>query len=350
MPRGMPSEDPPVRVRAATRGDIPAIVELSCASVSDEEEIGFGMPRSEQTFADVGRLSAAWEEPNRVRGEEVLVAEADGRLVGCVTLEDRGESLELVNIDVARDARGRGIGAGIVRFVEDRARVEGRRAVTLGTSRNAAGTPWRSLPWWLSLGYRITHEEENRWTRAIGPGVHEIRMRKNVWPVQTVDLRDVAESDLPILFEYQRNKDALRMAAFTAKDPSDRDAFLAHWRRILGDDAVLMRTILVEGQVVGNVGRFFDKQFGKPELTYWVGREYWGRGIATLAVASFLAEHPERPIYARAAQDNAASLRVLEKCRFRPVGKAMGFANARGAEIEEAILERLADPDDPPNG
>ncbi len=175
----MPPTLGPIRVRAACRDDIPAIVRVSQSSVSDEEVTGFGKPRSEQTFADVGRLSAAWQDPNRVRSEEVLVAELGGRVVGCVTLEDRGESLELVNIDVQRELQGQGIGTQMVRCVEERAQREGKPAVTLGTSRNAVGVPWKSLPWWHHLGYRITHEEENAWTRSIGPGVTEIRMRKD---------------------------------------------------------------------------------------------------------------------------------------------------------------------------
>ncbi|TMA01134.1 MAG: GNAT family N-acetyltransferase [Methanobacteriota archaeon] len=127
-----------------------------------------------------GRLTAAWEEPNRVRGEEVLVAELDGHVVGCVTVEERGRELELININVPMDLQGRGIGTALVRFVEGRARREGKAAVTLGTSRNAAGVAWKSLPWWRHLGYRITHEEENEWTRRIGPGAREIRMRKDL--------------------------------------------------------------------------------------------------------------------------------------------------------------------------
>lgn len=169
-----------VRVRAGRRDDIPAIVAVSVSSVRDDEVVGFGKPRSEQTFADVGRLSAAWQDPNRVGTEEVLVAELHGRIVGCVTLEDRGDSLELVNIDVEGGFQRQGIGTQIVRFVEERAQREGKPAVTLGTSRNAAGVPWKSLLWWQRLGYRITNEEENAWTRSIGPGVREIRMRKDL--------------------------------------------------------------------------------------------------------------------------------------------------------------------------
>lgn len=169
-----------LRIRPATREDIPGIVHVSTSSLEDGEVEGFGVQSPDQPFEDASRLATAWQEPNLVRGEEVLVAELRGRVVGVVTVQDRGEALELINIDVPRELQGRGIGTRLVRFVEDRARKEGKQAVTLGTSRNAAGVAWRSLPWWQSRGYRITHEEENAWTRAIGPGTREIRMRKDL--------------------------------------------------------------------------------------------------------------------------------------------------------------------------
>lgn len=169
-----------LRIRPAAREDIPGIVSVSSSSLDEGEDAGFGTPSSEQAFVDAGRLSAAWKDPNLVRGEEVLVAELEGRVVGVVTVEDRGEALELVNIDVPRNLQGRGIGRRMVEFVEERAREQAKRAVTLGTSRNAEGVPWKSLPWWQYLGYVVTHEEENAWTRSIGPGAREIRMRKDL--------------------------------------------------------------------------------------------------------------------------------------------------------------------------
>jgi len=331
--------DSGIRIRAANRQDIPAIVGISNTSVREENDVGFGTPRSESAFADVARLSAAWQEPNFVRDEEVLVAELQGRVVGCVTVEDRGEALELVNIDVARDIQGRGIGTRMVRLVEERARREGKRAVTLGTSRNAAGVAWKSLPWWQSRGYHITGEEENAWTQSIGAGVREIRMEKEIPRTTKILLRAVAETDLPIFFEHQRDPGANFMAAFTARDATDKDAFAAHWKRILSDDTVAVKTIVFEGNVVGSVAKFVDKEFGKPEITYWIGKEYWGMGLATKALSKFLDEIRVRPIYGRAAKDNVASIRVMEKCGFTISGYGRGFANARGKEIEEAILE-----------
>jgi len=132
-------------------------------------------------FRDASVLAAAWRDPNVVQDEEVLVAEMDGRVVGYVTVEDRGGELELVTIHVPLQLQGRGVGTILVRSVEERARAEGKQAVTAGTSRNAQGVAWKSLPWWQRLGYRVTHEEENAWTRSIGPGVSEIRLRKELW-------------------------------------------------------------------------------------------------------------------------------------------------------------------------
>jgi RimJ/RimL family protein N-acetyltransferase len=150
-------------------------------------------------------------------------------------------------------------------------------------------------------------------------------------------LRDVTEDDLPVFFAQQLDSDATYMAAFTARDPTDREAFAAHWAKILADETITMKTIVFDGQVVGHVGSF--EWFGKPEVTYWIGKEYWGRGLATQALAQFLGLVKTRPLYAAAAKDNIGSLRVLQKCGFTIVGYGKGFANARGAEIEEVMLK-----------
>lgn len=154
---------------------------------------------------------------------------------------------------------------------------------------------------------------------------------------QGIVLRDVDRGDLETFFRQQLNPAANRMAAFTARDPADRDAFNAHWDRILGDDTVTIKTIVFDENVVGHVASF--ERSGQPEVTYWIGEEFWGRGFATAALSQFLREVPARPLYARAAKDNYASIRVLEKCGFTFSGHEMGFANARGEEIEEVVMK-----------
>lgn len=154
-------------------------------------------------------------------------------------------------------------------------------------------------------------------------------------------LREVADDDLPLFFDNQRDPEAVRMAAFTSKDPEDRAAFDAHWTRIRARDDILIRTIVVNGRVVGSVLSYVME--GETEVSYWISRDYWGRGIATAALAEFLTIQTTRPIYARAAKDNTGSLRVLEKCGFRIIGEDRGFANGRGQEIEEFVLELATD-------
>lgn len=152
-----------------------------------------------------------------------------------------------------------------------------------------------------------------------------------------VILREVVETDLPILFEQQLNPHANQMAAFTAPNPADREAFSARWARILNNEKGLVRTIIFEGQVAGYVTHF--EMFGDPAVAYWLGQEFWGKGIATQALLELLKEVKTRPLVARAAVDNQGSVRVLQKCGFVITGRDKAFANARGAETEEFILE-----------
>jgi RimJ/RimL family protein N-acetyltransferase len=158
----------------------------------------------------------------------------------------------------------------------------------------------------------------------------------------TVDirLREVTDADLPVFFAQQLDPVANQMVAFTGEDPTDRDTFEAHWARIRADESVSIRTIVCDGGVAGHVVSF--ERDGQPEVSYWIGKEHWGKGIATRALAAFLREQPRRPLQARVAKDNAASIRVLEKCGFTVIGEDRSFANARGEEIDELILELRA--------
>ncbi len=127
------------------------------------------------------------------------------------------------------------------------------------------------------------------------------------------------------------------MAAFTVEDPTDRDAFMAHWFRLLNDETIIIRTIVAGGQVAGHVLSY--ERCGEREVSYWIEKSLWGQSIATAALAAYLELVTMRPLYARAAKDNVASIRVLEKCGFRSYGTDTGFANARGAEITEILLK-----------
>ncbi|MGP4072901.1 GNAT family N-acetyltransferase [Piscibacillus sp. B03] len=151
-----------------------------------------------------------------------------------------------------------------------------------------------------------------------------------------VSLRDIQQEDLPIFFEHQKDPVSSHMAAFTSKDPTDWGLFSNHWNRILTDNNIIKKSIIHENQIVGHVISF--EMFGDREVTYWINREDWGKGIATVALKQFLNLDPTRPLYARAAKDNIGSRRVLEKCGFTIIDEDSGFANARDMEVEEFVF------------
>lgn len=126
-----------------------------------------------------------------------------------------------------------------------------------------------------------------------------------------VSLRDVREEDLAIFFDQQLDPDATRMAAFP---PRDGAAFMAHWRRSMAHVTAVLKTVVFRGMVAGNI--VYWERDGQPNVGFWLGKEYWGRGIASAALLQFLAQVSVRPLYARVAKHNAASRRVLEKCGF----------------------------------
>jgi RimJ/RimL family protein N-acetyltransferase len=149
-----------------------------------------------------------------------------------------------------------------------------------------------------------------------------------------VHLRDVTENDIPVFFEQQLEPEANRMAAFPARD---RESFMKHWARILNDENVYKKTILFNGRLAGNIVSF--EQFGVRAVGYWLGKEYWSKGIATQALSAFLGHVKERPLYAYVAKHNIASRRVLEKCGFTLYSEDSLFSGASGDVVEEFILK-----------
>jgi RimJ/RimL family protein N-acetyltransferase len=150
-------------------------------------------------------------------------------------------------------------------------------------------------------------------------------------------LRAVDDADLDVLFEHWTDEEANRMAAFTVENPHDRQAFGERWDRLRGNAAVISRVIEVDGAAAGVISSWENE--GAREVTYWLGREHWGKGVATRALAEFLESvDTNRPVQAATVFDNVGSQRVLEKCGFRRVGEARGFANARGAEVDEVLF------------
>ena len=132
----------------------------------------------------------------------------------------------------------------------------------------------------------------------------------------TILLRVVIAGDLPIFFEQQLDPVANQMAAFPARD---HEAFMAHWAKIVADESNILQTILYGDQVAGNIVSW--EHDGEREVGYWLGREFWGKGIATQALSLFLEQLMLRPLYAYVVRHNLASIRVLEKCGFTRTGE-----------------------------
>ncbi len=149
-----------------------------------------------------------------------------------------------------------------------------------------------------------------------------------------VRLRDTEDADFAIFFEYRADPVARTMAAFGTRDASASD-LAARWKA--NTAGTVQKTVVSRGAVVGFAATFFRED--KLQVTYWIDRAHWGRGIATRALEELLRAVPARPIYASAAADNAASLRVLQKCGFVITGSARAFAEAREGDVDEVFLE-----------
>jgi RimJ/RimL family protein N-acetyltransferase len=132
-------------------------------------------------------------------------------------------------------------------------------------------------------------------------------------------LREVAEDDLPIFYEHQLDPDATAMAAFPSRG---REAFMAHWEKILADESALTWTITCDGQVAGNIGCW--EAGWRRFVGYWIGREFWGRGLATKALGEVAGIVQTRPLCADVMDTNVGSIRVLEKAGFVQAGTHAG--------------------------
>ncbi|RYY72172.1 MAG: N-acetyltransferase [Chitinophagaceae bacterium] len=148
-------------------------------------------------------------------------------------------------------------------------------------------------------------------------------------------LKRTLEADLPFLFEIQLDAEANYLAAFTSSDFSNKEAFLEKYSKFLPDPTKNTQTIFLDEVIIGSIAKFEIE--GDAEITYWLDKKYWGKGLATKALEIFLSGEKTRPILGRVAFDNFASQRLLEKNGFTKIGSDKGFANARQQEIEEFI-------------
>ncbi|MBI2787238.1 MAG: GNAT family N-acetyltransferase [Elusimicrobia bacterium] len=150
----------------------------------------------------------------------------------------------------------------------------------------------------------------------------------------SLTLRDAKAADIPALYKMQSDPEANRLAGFV---PRSRPDFVKHWRKILKDAGVEKKMILLDGAVAGYLVCFVRVRPDR-EVGYWIAREHWGQGVATRALKTFLKEYKFRPLFARVAKHNAASLQVVKKNGFSVIGEDK-FSNAAGEKYDEFVLK-----------
>ena len=151
-----------------------------------------------------------------------------------------------------------------------------------------------------------------------------------------IEIRKTQKEDLNMLFDFQADDEAGHVAAFVSNTWKDREGYIAKWEGLLQNESVNSYTILHNGVVVGSVGTWVMGD--EPQITYGIGKDFWGQGIATAALSLFLEKVNKYPLYGRAAADNIRSIKMLERAGFVKTGSDRGFAAARNQEIEEVIF------------
>jgi RimJ/RimL family protein N-acetyltransferase len=151
----------------------------------------------------------------------------------------------------------------------------------------------------------------------------------------SVLLRFLEDADLDQLFKWERDPHAVAMAAFTRADPSDRAAFDTHYQRIRSDPDVTLRAIDDDCGLVGMVASF--PMEGEREVSYWIDPSRWGRGLASAALDAFLQVEVTRPLFARVAEHNIGSAKVLTRAGFVQIGRETSYADGVGSDVVEHI-------------
>ncbi|MCK7613698.1 GNAT family N-acetyltransferase [Roseibium sediminicola] len=112
------------------------------------------------------------------------------------------------------------------------------------------------------------------------------------------------------------------------------------WQDVAGADEIGFH-VDHDGEMIGGMG--FKKLQETPEIGYWLGRPYWGKGFMSEAVEAavtwlFRNTDHER-LAGEAMTENAGSLKVLEKLGFRLVGEVGCASVSRGATVPALRME-----------
>jgi RimJ/RimL family protein N-acetyltransferase len=151
----------------------------------------------------------------------------------------------------------------------------------------------------------------------------------------SVRLRMVEARDLDQVFQWEQDPTAIAMAAFTRADPSDRGAFDRHYERIRDDAECTLLAIDDDSGFAGTIGSFTME--GNREVTYWIDPSRWGRGLASAALDAFVHIELTRPLFARVAEHNVGSAKVLTRAGFVRIGCETAYADGVGRDVVEHI-------------
>lgn len=154
-----------------------------------------------------------------------------------------------------------------------------------------------------------------------------------------IELRELEDDDVDAIFEMMRDAESVAAAAFTASDPDDRGAFDAWIDRQRAAPGVAYFVVTERGGFAGTIAAFTID--GDREVSYWIARHAQGRGVATAALRLLVSHEAERPLFARVAAHNTASIAVLERCGFTEVSRNVDFAPGLGRDTEEIVYTLL---------
>ena len=156
-------------------------------------------------------------------------------------------------------------------------------------------------------------------------------------------LKPLAEADFGALYHVQNDDEAAWVAGGGAH--RDRDAFTQRMANIVKGDQMqcAMQVMWAQGTIAGYLAHFIRDGKNR-EVSLWLDRAVWGKGLATRAMHMFLSGLPDQikaePIFARVVDGNDASARVMEKNGFFNVGRDKFYSDIRSCEVSETLFKR----------
>jgi [ribosomal protein S5]-alanine N-acetyltransferase len=160
-------------------------------------------------------------------------------------------------------------------------------------------------------------------------------------------LRRWTKSDVPSLVHHANNLNVAKHLRDRFPHPYTRAHAFAFLTHAVAADSPTNLAIEVGGAAVGGIGyvRGSDVERYSAEVGYWLGEEYWGRGIVTEALQMLtrylLAEAQLLRLFALPLADNAGSVRVLEKAGYEREGLLRASCVKYGERRDQLLYARI---------